>query len=204
VRRKVLGAALAGGASARFGSPKALAMVGGRTVAARVLEALQEVTAEVVLIANEPVVAAAWPECLADDAPGHGPLGGILTALRRASEMDLDGVLCVACDMPFVSPALLRAILEEAAAHPASAVVPESNGRRSFEPLCAYYPIGALSPGREALVDGERAPHRLLERLPVRRLPRDRVELIGDPGILFFNINTREDLERAERIAAGG
>ena len=198
----VLGAALAGGESSRFGSPKALAMVGGRTVVDRVVDALREVSPEVILIANDPRVVAAAAPGRPDDTPGLGPLGGIVTALRRAESLGFPGALCVAADMPFVSAALLRLVLAEA--DPATAVVPESSGRRSFEPLCAYYPVAALPAAEAALVAGERAPHRLLERLDVRRVSLARVRTLGDPEILFFNINTREDLERAERIASGG
>lgn len=195
----ILGAALAGGGSTRFGAPKALAMVGGRPVVDRVMEVLREVATRVVLIANDPVVAAAAEVSVPDLAPGHGPLGGIVTALHLAREKGLAGALCVAGDMPFVTADLLRALLID----PAAVVVPESTGRRSFEPLCAYWPVSAIENAAAALDAGDRAPHRLLDRHPVVRLPLARVREIGDPEILFFNLNTREDLERAERIASG-
>jgi len=196
----VLGAALAGGASTRFGSPKPLASVGGRTVLSRVLGALGEVCPEVVLIANDPRIAAAAGRSLPDDVPGLGPLGGIATALRHARSHGFVGALCLAADTPFVGAALLRELLVD----PAAVVVPESTGRRSCEPLCAYWPVGVLDEARRALDAGERAPHRLLDRLPrVRHVPLETVRRIGDPDILFLNLNTPEDLERAERIAAG-
>lgn len=189
----MLGAVLAGGASSRFGAPKALARVGGRRLVDRVLAAVQGAAGRAVLIANDPRITAAVAS-RPDEQAGAGPVGGIVTALRWAREEGLPGALCVACDMPFVSPGLLRMIVSAAAESPGMIVVPESGGRRGFEPLCAYYPVEALDVAEDA-----RAPHQLIARFPTRRIT---VHEAGDPGILFFNVNTPEDLERAERIAA--
>jgi molybdopterin-guanine dinucleotide biosynthesis protein A len=202
--RWVLGAVLAGGRSTRFGSPKALAVIGECTALERVAGALREVTDRVVVITGDPAIAAATDlPSLPDDTPGLGPLGGIATALRLAADEGFPGLLCVAVDMPFVGPGLLRRILTVARDRPGGAVVPESPGRRGFEPLCAYYPVGALASARSALEAGERAPHRLLERLAVRRLPLEAIRGLGDPEVVFFNLNTPDDLARAQHIAAG-
>ena len=194
--QRVLGAVLAGGASSRFGAPKGLALLGGRTLVARVISSLRAVGVPVVLIANDPAVADQWDPSMPDREPGCGPLGGIPTALGFAAGEGMNGALCVACDMPLVSPGLLRLILAEADRSPARIVVPESNGRRGFEPLCAYYPVEVLSEAETA-----RAPHELVERFSARLLPLDEVRRLGTPEILFFNVNTPDDLARAERIA---
>lgn len=191
----MLGAVLAGGSSSRFGSPKALARVGGQRLVDRTLSAVAA-AGRGVLISNDPRVTAAVPS-RADERPGLGPIGGIATALSWARGEGLDGALCVACDMPFVSTPLLRLIVDAARELPDHVVVPESGGRRGFEPLCAYYPVTALE-----LLDRVRSPHRLVECFPTNRIPLSRIREAGDPGTLFFNVNTREDLERAERIAA--
>jgi molybdopterin-guanine dinucleotide biosynthesis protein A len=197
-----LGAILAGGLSTRFGSHKALAPVGGRLVIDRVARALATVTHRVVVITQHAEIsAAAGLPGIQDDEPGLGPLGGIVTALRCAAEDQRPGALCVAADMPFVDAGLLHLILLEAAAAPHEMVMPESRGRRGVEPLCAFYPVEALDAARALLASGERAPHRLMDRAATRRLPLAAVRSVGDPDVLFFNLNTREDLDRAERIA---
>src|SRR4051812_1036914 len=106
-----LGAILAGGASSRFGAPKAWAEVGGRAIVLRVHDALLQAAGRAVLVCNDPAAFAAlgWGT-RADRVPGAGPLAGIETALRAAKELSLGGALCVACDMPFVSAALLAEI----------------------------------------------------------------------------------------------
>ena len=71
----------AGGGSTRFGTDKALAMLGGKTMLQRSGELLAGVCDEVHVVApagkyND----VPWP-VIVDRWPGQGPLGGILTAL---------------------------------------------------------------------------------------------------------------------------
>lgn len=199
---RVFGAILAGGASRRFGAPKALASVGGRRIVERVRDALAEVAGEAVLIANEPrLFDGVGMELRGDAVAGVGPLGGIVTALRWAMERGHAGALCVACDMPFASAALLRTIAARAGD---AVVVPESRGRRGVEPLCAWYPAACLPAAERLMAGGSWALHELLGAVPSVRIPLAEVERCGDPGILFLNVNTPADHELAERIAASG
>lgn len=195
-----LGVILAGGASTRFGAPKALARVGGRRIVDRVRAALSAVTDDVVVSANEPALFADLGlETRPDDVAGFGPLGGIRTALRWAAERGRSSALVVACDMPLVSIDLLRLIAYRAVETEADAVVPESGGRRGIEPLCAWYSVGSLPPIERMMEAGERAIHRLIDGIRADVIPLDEVRKTGDPHILFLNVNTADDLRRAER-----
>ena len=125
------GAILAGGRSVRYGSPKALATVAGESILDRVRRALLRVTPDLILIANEPsLFARSGLPTRPDTRPGLGALGGIHAALLWAREAGRPGILAVACDMPFLDPALLVRILERAAAGDVDVVAPESGGRR--------------------------------------------------------------------------
>jgi molybdopterin-guanine dinucleotide biosynthesis protein A len=195
-----LGAILAGGASRRFGAPKALAEVGGRRIVERVRDALMEAGAEVVVIANDASLFADLRlEMRADEVAGMGPLAGIVAAVRWAAERGHAGALCVACDMPFLPAALLRRLAE--GMRP-TIVVPESRGRRGVEPLCAWYPVECLAAAERMIAEGSWALRPLLERFPTERVPLAEVERIGDPEVLFLNVNTPADHELAQRITA--
>lgn len=125
--------------------------------------------------------------------PDLGSLGGILSAVETAGP-----VLCVAWDMPFVSAELLRelaALLEDA-----DAVLPESDSPRGLEPLCAAYGQACGPAIRAALARGDRRAIAFHGEVRVARLPLRSVLQYGDPGVLFFNINTPEDLQRAEAL----
>lgn len=199
-----LGAVLAGGASRRFGEPKALASVGGVRLVDRVVSAVREVVRDPVLITQHPErFAHLGLPARPDLTPHGGPLAGVQTALRWAAELGHDGALVVACDMPFVSAALLRRVLEEAAGG-ALAVAPESASRFGVEPLCAWYSVALLEPVEQRLRHGERALGPLLLESGARRIPLQEVERIAAPEVLFFNVNTRADQTCAEEIARRG
>jgi molybdopterin-guanine dinucleotide biosynthesis protein MobB len=194
-----LGVILAGGRSRRFGSPKALATVGGRTLVERVRDALAGAVRTIVVSGSDPAVArAAGLPLLPDLREGLGPLGGVLTALRRAVEEGRPGVLVAACDLPFVTPALFRLLAARGASSPAAAVVPESGGRRGVEPLAAWYAASALPVLEAMAAAGELRPHRLAEHAPVERIPLAELRRAGDPAHLFLNVNTMHDLRAAE------
>jgi len=157
-----------------------------------------------VLVANEPeVYAAAGLELRGDARPGTGVLGGILTAVQWARERGRAGALVVACDMPFVPAALLREIAARAAGVPAPDVVaPESGGKRGVEPLCAWYGTGCIGAVERALDRDDRRVVAFFDEVRVERIPLEEVRRHGDPDVMFLNVNTPEERERAERLAA--
>jgi molybdopterin-guanine dinucleotide biosynthesis protein len=196
--RPPLGVILAGGGSRRFGSPKALARVAGRRIIDRVADALGGATDEVAISGT---LAVQGVRTLPDERPGLGPLGGVLSALRCAAREDRGGVLVAGCDMPFLSPAVLRLLRARGEASAAVAVVPASAGRRGFEPLCAWYSTRALDALEAMAETGELGLHTLAHRAPVEVLAASALRQLGDPDHLFFNVNTMDDLREAQRRA---
>lgn len=105
---------------------------------------------------------------IADEPPGIGPLGGLRALLAAA---DPAPVLALACDLPYVSPALLRRLVEAApadASGPCDVVAARRQDR--WEPLCARYEATVLPTLIAALQAGERSFQGLLRRLRVREL----------------------------------
>jgi molybdopterin-guanine dinucleotide biosynthesis protein A len=94
--RRRLGAILAGGASRRFGSDKALALHRGRPLIAHVADALLAQCDALVICGREwgghPMLA---------DRPhaGLGPMGGLRAALAQAAAQGFDDVLAAPCDL---------------------------------------------------------------------------------------------------------
>lgn len=198
----VLAVLLAGGGSTRYGSPKALAVVAGRSILERGLDTLDAVAGPAVIVANDPEpYAVAGREIRPDVRPGTGVLGGILTALEWAAELGRDAAVVLACDMPFVPPGLLRRLVRDAGARRVS--LPESDGPRGMEPLCAVYGVECADAIARALDRGERAIVSFFSNVDVRRLPLAEVRRFGHPERLFFNVNRPEERRRAEELAAG-
>lgn len=195
-----IGAILAGGASRRFGSPKALANVAGRPVIERVRDALRGAGLEPRLITHRPEWFAEFDlPSRADTLAGAGPLGGIHAALGWAAEEGQPGTLCVPCDTPFLPPGLLRALVDRAGDD--AVIVPEGGGRRKIEPLCAFYPVSCLPQIQDHLAQGRYRLVDLLDAVTVQRIPLAEVRRWGEPEHIFLNLNTPEDHWRAEALA---
>lgn len=186
------GAVLAGGAARRYGGrPKGLVDVGGRRILDRVVEAVAAVTGALpLLVANAPD-AATWRSDLhtiPDARPNCGSLGGIYTAVA-------DGpgpVLCVAWDMPFVDEGLLHALV--VGSRDWDAFLPEG------EPLCAVYGPACRAAIERRLDAGDLKAISFHDDVRVGILPLQEVRRFGDPDELFLNVNSPEDLDRAEAV----
>jgi molybdopterin-guanine dinucleotide biosynthesis protein A len=198
----VRGAVLAGGVAGRFdGRPKGLLKVGGRRVLDRVVDTMCAALGGAPLLVANASNAPSWrPDlrCIPDLRPGLGSLGGVYTAIASGA----GPVLVVAWDMPFLERALLEALIAEADRH--DAYLPESgvpgHGSGALEPLCAVYGPGCLAPIERAFARGDLRMISFHDSVRVGTLSLDRVQAVGDPAVLFFNVNDPADLERAERL----
>jgi molybdopterin-guanine dinucleotide biosynthesis protein A len=192
---------LAGGANRRYqGRQKALESVGGELIAVRAIQVLGEAADRVVLVANDgEAFKSLGLETRPDLRPGLGALGGIFTAVSWAEELGYRGALVAACDMPFLSAGLLGRLAEDAEAD--EVVAPESESRRGLEPLCAFYGAGCRAAIEAALDRGDRAVISFFPNVRLRVIPLAEIARFGNPELLFLNVNTPEDLERAEESA---
>jgi molybdopterin-guanine dinucleotide biosynthesis protein A len=126
--------------------------------------------------------------------PGLGSLGGIYTAVVEAPAP----VVCVAWDMPFVSAALLCRLAGGLLEH--DAYLPQSDGRRGVEPLCAGYGPACREAIAASLDQGDLRAIGFHARIRVGILLLSEVRRSGDPDLLFFNVNTSDDLARADEL----
>ena len=91
----ILGVVLAGGQSTRFGSDKALAELGGRTLLARAVDTLTGFCEYVVVAGREMAPAPTLPDW---PRPAMGPLAGIAAALHLAQDENYEAVLSCGVD----------------------------------------------------------------------------------------------------------
>lgn len=137
---RVLAGVFVGGAGRRMGGKAKglLRTADGVTLVERWLGLLARVGAEVVLVGASEAYAPLGLEGLQDEPAGVGPIGGLAALLRRGRGRP---VLAVACDLPYVSAALIERLLSAPAA---SVVAPVRDGR--WEPLCARYEPARVQP----------------------------------------------------------
>ena len=194
----VRGAILAGGEASRFGGkPKGLELVGGERILDRLVGVMTAALGEPpLLVANAPDAATWRPDLrtVSDTRPGLGSLGGIYTAVVEAPAP----VVCVAWDMPFVSGSLVQALAEKLDRD--DAVLPQSSGRRGVEPLCAAYGPACRDAIADSLTAGDLRAIGFHDRIRVGILPLAEVQALADPDLLFFNVNTADDLVKADQL----
>lgn len=195
---RIRGAILAGGGATRFGGkPKGLELVGGQRILDRLVGTMTSAVGEPPLLVANARDAESWRPDLrtvSDVRPGLGALGGIYTAVVEAPAP----VVCVAWDMPFVSESLLRALASGLDRH--DAVLPESDGRRGMEPLCAAYGTECRGAIAESLAAGDLRAIGFHDRIRVGILPLAEVRALADPELVFFNVNTADDLAKADQL----
>jgi molybdopterin-guanine dinucleotide biosynthesis protein A len=191
-------AILAGGQASRYGGkPKGLEVVGGERILDRlVAECERAFGAPPLLVANAAHAPSWRPDLrvVPDTRTGLGSLGGIYTAVLEAPAP----VVCVAWDMPFVTAELLTALAAGLAEH--DAFLPESDGRRGVEPLCASYGPACAQAIAASADGGDLRAIGFHRRIRTGILPLEVVRRLGDPTRLFFNVNTADELARAEEL----
>ena len=171
--------------------------MGGERILDRLVNAFETALGELpLLVANAPDAGNWRPDLrtVGDVQPGFGSLGGIYTAVIAAPAP----VVCVAWDMPFVSDALIRTLAEELERY--DAILPQSDGRRGVEPLCAGYGPACRDAIAASLAAGDLRAIGFHDRIRVGILPLDQVRALADPDLLFFNVNTADDLARADQL----
>jgi molybdopterin-guanine dinucleotide biosynthesis protein A len=133
-----------------------------------------------------------------DLVPGVGPLGGLYTALRSTTAAR---VFLVACDMPFIQPGLVRAMLAVSVANQdIEAVILGDQGR--IQPLHAVYTRACLPAVERTLASDNHSMRSLLSRLSVLTMDAETVRREDPRAISTINVNTPDDWQAALHLAA--
>jgi molybdopterin-guanine dinucleotide biosynthesis protein A len=195
-----------------MGTDKAFALLDGKPMIEHVLDKVRQIDpAEILIVTRTPERYPAYEgvKIVADNAD-MGALGGLQVALSAAQQ---ENVLMVACDMPFLNPALLTFIADMQTESPYLAIVPRWDGQA--EALHALYNRHILFTVRRRLSKGQLSLHRMLEEITaqwsgraswgkhlidsgVRWLDALEYAHLDADGRSFTNINTPEDLRAAQ------
>jgi molybdopterin-guanine dinucleotide biosynthesis protein A len=193
----ITGAIIGGGAASRFGGrPKGLERVGGVRIVDRVAAALRP-NVDSLVIAPGDVDAASWIPG-APVATDVLPIKASVTGVHAALAFARSDIIAVAWDMPFVPPSLIAKLRSELRPG-VDAVVPRPSGQA--EPLCAAYSGHVGEKLRQAVGRGVIRMTDILDGLgSVIWLDDAILRTIANPEVMFFNVNSPADLERAGEI----
>ncbi|MCY3908180.1 MAG: molybdenum cofactor guanylyltransferase [Anaerolineaceae bacterium] len=188
-------AIVAGGRSRRMGRDKALVELDGRPMLEHVIERVSGLgQAQTLLVSNDHAEHARFGlPMVCDSLPDAGSLGGIYTALLNSEHCH---TLVVACDMPFLSPALLRHMLELREEGDYDVIAPRVDGYP--QGLHAVYGQACVAPIRAQIEAGRLKVIGFYDQARVRYLDEDEWGPLDPTGQAFNNINTPEELAAAQ------
>lgn len=181
---------LAGGDSQRMGSDKANLLLGGQTLLQRVIGTMQQLFPHAIVSVRQPRPEIDLPQ-VCDDRLYAGPLAGLAAGLGQVTT---PWAFVVACDMPYLEPAMVELLADYRADY--QAVVPVVQGHP--QPLAAFYSAGCRDTlGAHLAGGGKNSLRAVLEQLRVRYV--DEAELLkADPALRsFFDLDTPQDVTAA-------
>lgn len=192
---KVSAIILAGGKNIRIARNKAfIQLPSGETILQNTLNVLQKIFPEIIIVTNQKETYLKFDVQVVEDLiKESGPLGGIFTGLCYSTSKHN---FAVACDMPFIKPALIRLLLEERKTY--DVVIPEIDGE--VEPLFALYSKNCIPVMFEHLRKRNLKMREVLGKLQVKKIGTSKIARFDPEHLSFFNINTEEDLRRAENL----
>lgn len=190
------GVILAGGLNTRFsGQDKALISVGRRRILDRIYEVFIQLFDEIFLVSNNPVRYLEWDLNIVSDLyPVRSSLTGIHAGLFYASNPH---VFFAACDTPFLKKELIEVIIDRI--EPGyDAIIPEISA--GMEPLCAAYAKRCLNRIEQHLAQEKLKIQLVFKKNRIKKIP-EKILRERDPELIsFININSPEDLEKAEAL----
>ena len=192
------GVILSGGLNTRFGGQnKAFSKVGGQPIIDRLLDVFSSLFDEIILVTNHPEQFLKWDLTIVTDVIDvRSSLTGIHTGLFYSSN---PYAFFSACDTPFLKKELIEILLENIEPQ-IDIVMPETAA--GFEPLCAIYSKRCLNPAEDHLKAKKLKIQWALRSSRIKHIAENKLRQ-ADPELRsFFNINTPEDLAKAEAILA--
>lgn len=192
---RVSGLILAGGRSSRFGEPKPLATLHGRSLVSWVALAIAPFCGELLVSIGAQADATGFRRAVPgarlvrDIQSDRGPIEGFSRGFRAAGRPI---VLVVPSDAPLLRPSLLRALCRALGDH--DAAVPRPG---VMDPVRAVYRREAVLATIDAHSDVVRSPSSLVDRLDAVFLEGEDLTRADPIRASFIDVNRREDLALA-------
>jgi molybdopterin-guanine dinucleotide biosynthesis protein A len=190
------GVILSGGLSTRYdGMEKALLQVGGVRILDRIYDIYSDLFEEIILVTNNPQKFLDWDLLIVSDLfPIRSSLTGIHAGLFY---MTNPFAFVSACDTPFLKKELVETVIGKIEPQ-IDIVMPETSA--GFEPLCAAYSKRCLQPAQHHLEQEKLKIIKTFRKSRIKTISEKVLRKIDPDLQSFFNINTPDDLKRAEEM----
>ena len=191
----ILGVVLAGGKSQRFGEDKSQVKLGGKLLIDYILSEIIEEFREILVVSNSSIDFKHSDKIsiIEDIKKNLGPLGGVLTAMKwvKNNNKDYKWISTFPADTPFFKHSILQKFLQNIQPEESKLFFIKSNNTRHN--IFGLWSIDLMDKLEEDLNKGERKVELWANSIGVKTI---NIEFQNEDP--FFNINTKEDLEKAK------
>ena len=193
----ILGTVLAGGKSQRFGEDKSQVTLANKLLIDHVLSEIIDQFKEILIVSNNSINFQSSEKItkIEDYKKGLGPLCGVLSAMKwiKTNKRDYQWIATFPVDTPFFKRQILKDFIKNINFNESDLFFIKSNNTRHN--IFGLWSIKLLDKLEKDLNDGERKVELWANNVGVKTINMEFPN--NDP---FFNINTKEDLEKAKEI----
>ena len=193
----ILGTVLAGGKSQRFGEDKSQVKLAGKLLIDHMLTEIIDEFKELLIVSNNKISFhnSEKISIIEDFEKGLGPLGGVLSAMKwiKEKQKDYKWIATFPVDTPFFKRQILKDFIQNINFNESDLFFIKSNNTRHN--IFGLWSINLLDKLEKDLNNGERKVELWANNTGVKII---NMEFSNNNP--FFNINTKEDLKKAEEI----
>ena len=194
---KILGVVLAGGKSLRFGEDKSQVKLNNKSLIDHILSEILTEFKELLIVSNNSIKfnKSEKISIISDFKNNLGPLGGVLTAMKwiKDNNKDYQWISTFPTDTPFFKKQILKDFHDQINLKNGKLFFIKSNNTRHN--IFGLWSIDLADKLEKDLENGDRKVEDWANKVGVNIIDMQFEK--NDP---FFNINTKEDLEKAKDI----
>ena len=194
---KILGVVLAGGKSLRFGEDKSQVKLNNKSLIDHILSEILTEFKELLIVSNNSIKfnKSEKISIIGDFKNNLGPLGGVLTAMKwiKDNNKDYQWISTFPTDTPFFKNQILKDFHDKISLKNGKLFFIKSNNTRHN--IFGLWSIDLADKLEKDLENGDRKVEDWANKIGVNIIDMQFEK--NDP---FFNINTKEDLEKAKDI----
>tara|TARA_B100000795_G_scaffold241790_1_gene204705 strand:- start:4227 stop:4832 length:606 start_codon:yes stop_codon:yes gene_type:complete len=193
----ILPVVLAGGKSMRFGNNKSQAQLKGKILIDYILSEIINDFREVIIVANDPIEHLSSDKItkIVDFKKNLGPLGGVFSAMKWVKDNDkkYQWIVTFPSDTPFFKKKIMNSFLNKINEKESELFFMKSNEKRHN--IFGLWSMDLIDQLEKDLETGSRKVEKWANSIGVKT-----INMSFEKENPFFNINTKEDLEKAENI----
>ena len=193
----ILPVVLAGGKSKRFGEDKSQVLLGDKILIDHILTEIKDDFKEILIVANSPIKHLSLNKIveISDYQKNLGPLGGVLSAMKwiKFNNKKYKWIATFPSDTPFFKKNIFENFYNRINEKESELFFMKSNDKRHN--IFGLWCVDLVDQLEKDLENGARKVEKWANTIGVKT-----INISFEKEDPFFNINTKEDLEKAKKI----